>query len=81
MQGRMEKIIKYIIESFPNIYQFCNGNLNKFVMLLRKGIYPYEYADTWEKIDGTVLPPKKAFYSDLNLENITDEDYVHAQKV
>ena len=50
-------------------------------MLLRKGIYPYEYVDTWEKIDETVLPPKKAFYSDLNLENITDEDYVHAQKV
>ena len=31
-----------LIENFPNIYQFCNGDLNKFVMLLRKGFFPYE---------------------------------------
>ena len=50
-------------------------------MLLRKGIYPYEYMDSWEKFDETVLPPKKAFYSNLNLQNISDEDYVHVQKI
>ena len=70
-----------LIENFPSIYQFCNGNLNKFVMLLRKGVYPYEYMDSWEKFDETTLPPKEAFYSNLNLEDISDEDYVHAQKV
>ena len=37
--------------------------------------------DSWEKFDETTLPPKEAFYSDLNLEDISDEDYVHAQKV
>ena len=50
-------------------------------MLLRKGVYPYEYMDSWEKIDETALPSKEAFYSNLNLENISDEDYLHAQKV
>ena len=35
-----------LIENFPSIYQFCNGNLNKFVMLLRKGVYLYEYMDS-----------------------------------
>ena len=35
----------------------------------------------WEKLDETTLQPKEAFYSNLNLENISDEDYVHAQKV
>ena len=50
-------------------------------MLLRKGIYPYEYMDSWEKFDETVLPPKKAFYSNLNLQNISDEYYVHVQKI
>ena len=50
-------------------------------MLLRKGVYPYEYMDSWEKLNETVLPPKKAFYSNLNLEDISDEDYLHAQKV
>ena len=50
-------------------------------MLLRKCVYPYEYVDSCEKFDETVLPPKKAFCSNLNLENISDKDYVHAQKV
>ena len=37
--------------------------------------------DSWEKFDETSLPPKKDFYSNLNLENISDEDYSHAKKV
>ena len=37
--------INELIEKFPGIYQFCNGDLNKFVLLLRKGVYPYEYMD------------------------------------
>ena len=50
-------------------------------MLLRKGVYPYEYMDSWERFNETSLPDKKAFYSELNLEDITDKDYAHAQKV
>ena len=76
-----EKIIDGLIKKFSSIYQFCNGDLNKFILLLRKGIYPYEYMDSWEKFDETTLPPKEAFYSNLNLEDISDEDYAHAQKV
>ena len=37
--------------------------------------------DSWEKFDENTLPPKEAFYSNLNLEDISDEDYIHAQKV
>ena len=50
-------------------------------MFLRKGVYPYEYIDSWEKFDKTALPPKKDFYINLNLENINNEYYTHAQKV
>ena len=50
-------------------------------MLLRKGVFPYECMDSWEKFNETALPPKKDFYSHLNLENISDGDYAHAQKV
>ena len=67
-------------EKFPNIYQFFNDDLNKFVLFLRKGVYPYEYMDSWEKFNETTLPPKEAFYSNLNLEDISDEDHKHAQK-
>ena len=37
--------------------------------------------DSWETFNETALPPKKYFYSNLNLENISDGDYLHAQKV
>ena len=37
--------------------------------------------DSWEKFDETTLPPKEAFYSNSNLEDISDEDYAHVQKV
>ena len=70
-----------LIKNYPSIYQFCNINLNKFVMLLRKGVFPYEYMDSWEKFDETTLPPKKDFYSNLTLADISNEDYAHAQKV
>ena len=76
-----KKLIEGLIKKFPSIYQFCNGNLNKFILLLRKGVYPYEDMDSWGKFDDTSLPDKKPFYSNLNLEDISDEDYAHAQKV
>ena len=50
-------------------------------MLLRKGVYPYEYMDSCERFDETSLPDKNAVYSELYLENTTDEEYTHAQKV
>ena len=75
------KSIDDLIKKFPITYKFCNGNLNKFVLLLRKGVYPYEYMDSWERFNETLLPPKKAFYSKLDLEDISDKDYLHAKKV
>ena len=69
-----KKPINELIKKFAGIYQFCDDNLNKFSLLLRKNVYPYEYTDNWEKFDETTLPAKEAFYSNLNLENISDED-------
>ena len=37
--------------------------------------------DSWGRFDETSLPDKESFYSNFNLESITDEDYMHAQKV
>ena len=50
-------------------------------MLLRKGIYPYEYMDNWERFDEKLLPNKDTFYSSLNMENIADADYIHGKGV
>ena len=71
--------VALLIKKFATTYPFCNKDLNKFMSLLRKGVYPYEYMDSLKRF--TELPSKKDFYGKLNLEDITDEDYMLAQKV
>ena len=66
---------------FASTYEFCNEDINKFILLLRKGVYPYEYMDSWERFDEPSLPDKKAFYSSLNMEDITDVGYRHTKRV
>ena len=44
-----------LIKMFPSIYQFCNGDINKFVLLLRKSVYPYEYMDSWKRFNETYI--------------------------
>ena len=66
---------------FANTYKFCDNDLDKFVMLLRKGVYPYEYIDEWDKFNEKVLPGKDSFYSNLTLENISEVDFAHANSV
>ena len=80
-QRYRKKFNKDLIKKFKNTYSFCNNDLNKFVLLLRKGVYPYEYADTWERFSEISLPSKKDFYSNLNMEDISDIDYRHANNV
>ena len=65
---------KDLMNRFANTYRFCNEDISNFIFLLRKGVYPYEYMDSWERFNETSLPDKKAFYSELNLEDITDKD-------
>ena len=72
---------KELIKRFVNTYEFCNKDINKFVLLFRKGVYPYEYMDSWERFDETSLPDKEAFYISLNMEDITDADYKQANNV
>ena len=50
-------------------------------MLLRKGVFLYEYLDDSEKFNETTLPEKDEFYSNLNMEDIIDADYMHAKRV
>ena len=54
---------KELLERFSNTYEFCGNDLNKFLILLRKGVYPYEYMDGWNKFNEKVLPSKESFYS------------------
>ena len=70
-----------LTERFSNVYEFCGYDMNKFITLLRKGVYPYEYMDEWNKFDEKELPVKESFYSNLMMEHISDTDYKHANNV
>ena len=80
-QRYRKKFNNELIKRFASTYEFCNNGLNKFVFLLRKGVYPYEYMDNWERFSEKLLPSKKDFYSNLNMEDINDIGYRHANNV
>ena len=67
-------------EDFEIMKQFEEDNERR-ELVLRKGVYSYEYMDSFERFNETSLPPKEAFYSKLTDSHITDEDYEHAKKV
>ena len=60
-EERWLKPINGLTKKFPNIYQFCNGYIHKFILLLRKCVYPYEYMDSWEKFNETSYQMKNPF--------------------
>ena len=66
---------------FENTFKFSSNGIDKFILLLRRGVYPYEYTDDWEKFNETALPEKEKSYRNLSLEDITDADYMHAKRV
>ena len=50
-------------------------------MFLRKGVYPCDCMDEWEKFNETSLPVKEELYSNLDMENTTNADYLQTKKV
>jgi hypothetical protein len=66
-------------EQCVNLKKYYSGK--QFDLLRRKGVYPYDYIGSVEKLSETALPQKEKFYSRLNDEDISDEDYHHAQTV
>ena len=65
-------------DDFHNTKEIMKDNVD---LSTRKGVYPYDYVSSIEKLSETQLPPKEEFYSKLNDEEITDDDYQHAINV
>ena len=59
-----------LMKKFSKTYEFCHGDINKFILMFRKGVYLYEYMDNQE-----------INFSELILEDISDEDYIQVQKI
>ncbi|KAL9979617.1 hypothetical protein ACROYT_G017300 [Oculina patagonica] len=92
LQGSLDSLVRATPKESLNITKYISSQSNesvpkghaceaRFELLCKKGIYPYEYMDSWERFSETSLPEKEKFYSKLNDENITDEEYKHAQNV
>ena len=93
MNSKLENLVKnlpepnknlsddVLIERFYNTYQLCNNNIEQFKLLSRKGVYLYEYMESWEKFKSPVPLEKKHYYSELNDFNINDNDVNHTKNV
>ena len=80
MATSLDKLVNNLPkDAFNNVKRHYTED--KLSLLTKKGVYSYEYMDSPEKLKETQLPPKEAFYSRLNDEGISDENYTHAKKV
>ena len=80
-KSKESQLVSDLRKKFPSTYKLCNKNSAKFILLLRKGVYPYEYMDSMDRFDETTLPNIETFYSKLQLKHISEKDYKHAKKV
>jgi len=70
------------LNTFPNLLsQFDGYEESKLALLTRKGVFPYDYIDSFEKLKQSSLPSQKQFYNSLNETDISEDDYIHAQTV
>ena len=76
-----KSLTKQLKEGFLDTYKFSNHDNNKLILLLGKGVNLYENMDDWKQFNETLLPEREDFYSHLNMEDIADPDYAHAENV
>ncbi len=68
--------LKFI--NFKITKQFCPDHYD---LLCKKGVYPYEWDDSIDKLDHKGLPPTNSFYASLKQDTITDKEYERANSV
>ena len=80
-KSRQDQQHHRLTSKLPNTFTLCRNNIEKFLLLLRKGVYAYEYMNSTDKFIETELPTIDKFYSKLKGGNIGTDDYNHAKKV
>ena len=79
MASSLDSLTKNLVNSRKRLFGFEDYSDLQYDLLTRKGVYPYEYVNSWDRFEETQLPPMNAFYSDLNMSLISEEDYQRAQ--
>ena len=77
----IDSLTNYLVKGGKKLTGFKDYSKDQYALLVRKWVYPYEYLTSWDKFMETQLPPKEAFHSSLNISDISECDYEHAQKV
>ena len=80
MSSSLDSLVNNLARGNNKFFGCEDYNESQYKLLIRKGIYPYEYMDDWDKFKETILPPKEAF-SKLNISGVNDQDYEHARRV
>ena len=81
MSSSLDSLVNNLARGGHEFWGFENYNCHQRELLIRKGIYPYEYMDSWDKFEETSLPSIEKFYSNLNMSGVSDRDYEHACRV
>ena len=81
MSSSLDFLVNNLANGGHEFWGFENYEENQRELLIRKGIYPYEYMDSWDKFKETSLPGIESFYSNFNMPGVSDEDYEHACRV
>ena len=79
MSSRLDSLTKNLVSGGKKLFGFEDYFELQYDPLNRKGVYPYEYVNSWDRFNKTQLPPIDAFYSNLNMSSTREEDYQHAQ--
>ena len=80
MSSSLDSLVNNLAKGGHEFWGFENYSCEQREFLIRKGVYPYEYMDSWDKFNRS-LPSIDKFYSNLNMSEISDGDYEHARKV
>ena len=81
MSSSLDSLVNNLAKGGEQFFGFEEYNEDQNILLIKKGIYPYEYMNDWDKFKETELPPKEVFYSKFNMTGVREEDYEHANRV
>ena len=81
MSSRLDLLTSNLVRGGIKLFGFNDYNESQYNLLTRKGIYPYKYMSSWDKFEESKLPLIEVFYSNLNMSNVSEDDYQHVQKV
>ena len=77
----LDSLTKNLVSGRKKLFGFEDYSDLQYDLFTRKGVYPYQYINSWDRFEETQLPSINTFYSNLNMSSISEDDYQCAQKV